>query len=94
MFVFPAITAVVQALRAADQARDLAAAAYAQANADRVLFGLLATRPIVRRDQYPLIPPRSPTWWDAYKPLVVPLAYSGGIVAMGWMLIWAGTHLP
>lgn len=42
-----------------------------------------------RADPYPLRAPRRATWWSAFAPLIVPLAYSAGIVAFATALIFA-----
>ncbi len=37
---------------------------------------------VARVDRYPLIQRPTPTYWDAAKPLVVPLFYAVGTVAL------------
>lgn len=71
--------AVISAAIGVADAANASRAAHMQALAGR-------QRPHVKCDPYPLLPPRSPTWWDAYKPLVLPLAYALAISSPLW--IW------
>lgn len=48
-----------------------------------------------RADPYPLCAPKSPTYWDGFAPLVVPLFYALMIAAALGAAVWlVGAYLP